>query len=225
MKKINKIFVIGLNKAGTTSLTKALKILGLNACQHKIKYKKISEIIKENLKNKKRLFKEIEEYDAYTDFFMDLRNPDLKIIIKKIDKEYPNSKFIFLTRNKKEWIVSSIKHNKRWNGSNPNKKKRNVENERLYEESYNRINSLIKEFNKRKDFLVMDIPRGDGWEKLCPFLGKKISKKNFPHLNKSPNRIRKIFGKIKCKLKFSGTNIFLILTRLSKTPKPPKKHF
>ena len=31
--------------------------------------------------------------------------------------------------------------------------------------------------------LVMDIIAGDGWDKLCPFLGKPVPEAAFPHRN------------------------------------------
>jgi hypothetical protein len=33
------------------------------------------------------------------------------------------------------------------------------------------------------DLLEMNILEGDGWEKLCPFLGIPVSSEPFPHLN------------------------------------------
>ena len=35
------------------------------------------------------------------------------------------------------------------------------------------------------DLLIMEIPSGDGWKKLCPFLGKPIPPAPFPQLNKA----------------------------------------
>jgi hypothetical protein len=34
--------------------------------------------------------------------------------------------------------------------------------------------------------LVMNIIEGDGWDKLCPFLGTKIPSLPFPHENPTP---------------------------------------
>jgi len=39
-----------------------------------------------------------------------------------------------------------------------------------------------------KDLLVIDIPAGDGWEKLCPFLGVPIPNQSFPKKNQTPNK-------------------------------------
>jgi hypothetical protein len=33
--------------------------------------------------------------------------------------------------------------------------------------------------------LVFDLPRGDGWEELCAFLGHPIPDEPFPHANRA----------------------------------------
>jgi hypothetical protein len=38
------------------------------------------------------------------------------------------------------------------------------------------------------DLLIMDICGGDGWEKLCPFLGVPVPSVPFPDLNKGKNK-------------------------------------
>ena len=42
--------------------------------------------------------------------------------------------------------------------------------------------------NRAEDFLIINIIEGEGWEKLCPFLKKKIPNKEFPHLNITKNK-------------------------------------
>ena len=48
---------------------------------------------------------------------------------------------------------------------------------------------VFEYFNDREeDFLAMDITRGDGWQKLCAFLGKPTPSVPFPHANKAQDR-------------------------------------
>ncbi|QEF99647.1 hypothetical protein Mal15_37130 [Stieleria maiorica] len=43
--------------------------------------------------------------------------------------------------------------------------------------------NVLKYFeNRPDDLLVINIFEGDGWEKLCPFLGKQIPDVEFPHV-------------------------------------------
>jgi hypothetical protein len=46
----------------------------------------------------------------------------------------------------------------------------------------------VKEYfrDRPDDLLVMNICAGEGWEKLCPFLGLAIPKVKFPHEFKTP---------------------------------------
>ncbi len=67
-------------------------------------------------------------------------------------------------------------------------------NEKIYLKRYNDHNKEVVEYFKDRpnDFLIMDFSNGDGWEKLCPFLGCDIPKIDFPHVNKAGNRKWKI---------------------------------
>ena len=37
--------------------------------------------------------------------------------------------------------------------------------------------------NRPADLLVLDVVGGDGWDRLCPFLGLEPPARPFPHLN------------------------------------------
>jgi hypothetical protein len=52
------------------------------------------------------------------------------------------------------------------------------------EEIENRNKEIIDYFKfDNTKLLVMDIIKGDGWEKLCKFLDKPIPNRPFPHKN------------------------------------------
>ena len=59
-------------------------------------------------------------------------------------------------------------------------------NERLYPKRYNEHKSHIRDYfaSRTSDLLILNFPRGDGWKKLCLFLGHKEPKDPFPHVNK-----------------------------------------
>ena len=40
-------------------------------------------------------------------------------------------------------------------------------------------------FEGRQDLLVLRIAAGDGWERLCPFLGEPVPDEPFPHRHRS----------------------------------------
>jgi len=54
--------------------------------------------------------------------------------------------------------------------------------EYLHRKKYERHNASVKHEIPEDRLLVMNILDGDGWEKLCPFLGVDIPPVDFPHL-------------------------------------------
>lgn len=179
MKYKNKIFCIGPNKTATTSLHLAFKMLGLSSVHHVNHNGKIGLIMEDNINAGRKPLEGVDEYDAYSDFTWNMEN------IKILENEYPSSLFIFTTRDTNEWLKSRINHDRVWNENNPDKKPRTIDGKKLKDwyESYHK--EIRSHFKGREDYLEMNIPKGDGWEKLCPFLGLPIPDKPFPHDNKN----------------------------------------
>lgn len=92
-----KIFCIGFNKTGTTSLHSLFKSCGLEST-HNTEWCHYSHAKKG---------KEYFENECYSD-------GELSNFIK-LEKWFPNSLFILNTRNKKEWLYSRVKHVMRHN--------------------------------------------------------------------------------------------------------------
>lgn len=188
MKK--KIFCIGLNKTGTLSLHEAFKILGIKSVHYTDDDgNDIKNIIKDNYLEGCDILKGLEKYEAISDW--DLR-PYSHLVFKEFDKQYPNSKFILNTRDLKAWLNSREKHVKR----NQKLKSENPEEDikwlkvnrpawkKQFELHYNEVYKYFK--GRENDLLVFDVTKGDGWKKLCPFLGLSIPAVPFPENNISP---------------------------------------
>ena len=170
-----KIFCIGFAKTGTTSLSVALMHLGYNVKGtigiHDIN---ISKIIY------KLIDKTVPLYDAFQD------NP-WPIVYEYLDKNY-DGMFILTMRDEKGWIKSLLNHCgknetpfRKWiyGYANP------IGHEQVYIDRYNKHNKEVREYFKGKsNFLELNIINGEGWEKLCPFLGYEIKNIKFPHENK-----------------------------------------
>lgn len=173
---MNKIFGIGCHKTGTSSLSRALNILGIKSSH----WSHHTELFNGILKNKFK-FKLLEEYDAVTDF-------PIPVIYKELDKEYPKSKFILTVRDPEDWFKSVLNYIR----------KRCLSPEEALFYGANKINKKIflKKFlahnkqvlnyfkNRPNDLLVINICEGEGWKKLCGFLDKNIPSKSYPHVNK-----------------------------------------
>lgn len=185
-----KIFGIGLNKTGTSSLQEAFQILGLRSVHWKGEDGiNIKTQIESNFLNKVGILDGLAEFDAYLDWDRDTTSHQVFI---EFDKQYPNSKFILTSRDMNEWLDSREKHvrrNRKEMADNPD-----VGHEWLtidrenWEFHFKRHYSAVREYfkNREDDLLTMDITKGDGWEKLCPFLGMPIPERPFPNENAAP---------------------------------------
>ncbi len=60
-------------------------------------------------------------------------------------------------------------------------------NEEVYVKRFEQHNKEVIDYFKDRpnDLLVLDLAKGDGWEKLCSFLGADIPNVPFPHAHKA----------------------------------------
>ena len=176
-----KVFGIGFHKTATTSLAKALTILGYRVTgPNGGGDPEISQNVYD------MAYRLVEEFDAFQD------NP-WPIIYKELDEKFPGSKFILTLRPPEQWIKSIVKHfdsqstyMREWIYGVGYPKG----NEELYVATYEKHNKEVTEYFKDRpdDLLVFRITEGDGWEELCPFLHKPIPGTPFPHENPSAAR-------------------------------------
>lgn len=200
----NKIFCIGLNKTGTSSLHEAFQILGLKSV-HFIddEGNNIKDLILDNFLTKKDILHGLAAYNAISDWD---RPPHTFNIVKKFDEHYPGSKFIVNIRNCDDWLNSREKHvkrNQKLKKKYPNQNITWIEVNRRewkleYECHYKAIDKYFKD--RKEDVLYFDVTQGDGWEKLCPFLNLPIPSTSFPSENmqlKMKNMVKKTINKIR----------------------------
>ena len=170
---MNKVFGIGLSRTGTVSLTVALKILGYNI------------IHSPNQNIGRTLISFMNEWEGGTDSWV-------AFYYKKLDKAFPNSKFILTTRSLESWL-NSYGYFLSWF-----RPFEGVEivfqrylygdvkfNKETYTEAFIKHHKEVKEYFKDKpnDFLIMDFTKGDEWDKLCKFLNCRTPYYPFPHSN------------------------------------------
>lgn len=181
MNGINKVIGIGLPKTGTSSLAAALTNNGVptihfgNVECEEIYQKLPKGIYKYNV---------LERYKGITNAF--------DTVFPQIDKEYPNSVFIYTVRNKKEWMVSIEKHWERMM-NNPNADPMSMShhlitygsylfNKDRFSFVYDNHARLVKDFfkSRQNDLLTIDITKDRGYVyKICDFL-------NIPVINNVP---------------------------------------
>lgn len=196
-----KVFGIGLSRTGTSSLRRALQLLGYEKSLH---WKKNGKVLG---------WPEFFYADAATDIPCSVQFEVLYYTFEK-------SKFIYTVRDFESWQQSIKSHleskyrrefehpgelrkvrthdsfwarqGNRWRFHNA------IQGIRVHEalyaqydswkEAYHVFDRRVRHFFEDKpndEFLEMDIVGGDGWDVLCPFLGCDVPNQSFPHLNKA----------------------------------------
>lgn len=181
-KTPSKIFIIGLPRTGTTSLC-----AGLLALNYKVAHTAYT----------KHAFATAEVIADTPIFYA----------YQYLDKQYPNAKFIYLTRESKQWLPSISKLlNRMYNnvvsesgGFNPMIKEaytetfspfthQNINSDVFLHAKYQKHEQeVLSYFSERtEDLLTLNLSDENSWLDLCRFLeveDEDTLKSNFPHLN------------------------------------------
>lgn len=177
----NKVFCIGFGKSGTRTMGAALGVLGYRVGEQF--GVRDPDIGTHALGTALAL---ATEFDAF------IGNP-WTVLYRELDATFPGSRFILTVRPAERWIASAVSYfgdestpMRKWiygHGSP-------CGNEDAYLMRYRRhIRAVAAYFHGREeDFLVMELEAGDGWEKLCGFLGCPLPHVPFPHLNRGADR-------------------------------------
>jgi hypothetical protein len=206
-KKNNpKIFCVGFNKTGTTTIEATLKEFG-----YLMGNQKKGELLIKDYENKnfQVIFDFCESAEAFQDVPFSLPN-----MWHHLYNKFPNAKFILTIREEGDWLNSIIRfHSKLFSldGAKPKIEDLKSANYRYpgymydyyantfkiddtkqiygHEELlrvYNQHNSRIAEFFKeRNNLLIIDITKNGSYHKLCEFLGVQPRRNTFPHMNKT----------------------------------------
>jgi len=168
-----KVFGVGLSRTGTVSLTTALKRLGYRA-RH---YPNLFQVIELSKK-----------LDALTD-------TPVIVYMETLDRLWPDARFVLTVREEETWIASLRRHYakkpvsrimkwKLWN-------RRCVYGMNGFDEAHFRQVRVAHEARVRALFedrpgklLDLDVCGGEGYELLCPFLGRPAIDEAFPHQNR-----------------------------------------
>ena len=181
MSVTNKVFCIGFQKTGTTSLGEALEMLGFRVTGvFGTEDPDMSSYVVQHA------LKVAENYDAFQDF-------PWAVLYRELDVAFPESKFILTVRPEGEWMASVTKH-----FGCRSKPMRTwiygigypAGNEGIYLERYDRHNREVVEYFKDRpgDLLVLKLTEGEGWRELCGFLGCSVPSDEFPSSNTSKVR-------------------------------------
>lgn len=187
----SKIFGIGLNKTGTSTLGAAGAQLGLRCKTWD------TRVFESAIAHNERdlLWATIETHDLFEDF-------PYPLLYREIDARYPDSRFVLTTRrNAEDWLVSLKAHSMRARpGSLTNTLVYGYRyphgREAHFIDFYERHNADARAFFKTQPgkFLEICWEEEAGWERLCGFLGVAAPEGPLPKANaragKSVNPLR-----------------------------------
>jgi hypothetical protein len=192
-----KVFGIGLNKTGTTTLGRCGKLLGY-------RYKGCDRSLLEDLVKRKD-FTRTREVAQDFDLFEDWPWP---LFYKELDQMFPGSKFILTVRkDANAWLASLKKHSMR---TRPLRNCRKLayghhypaRHEAEFLACYRNHNDAVRAYfaDRKDDFLEICWEDGHGWDELCGFLGVEKPDVPIPHANKGagkrPKRVRLVLNRL-----------------------------
>ena len=201
-----KVFVIGSNKTGTTSLKVALKKLGLRIGNQLEAEKLLDDWAR-------RDFRRLVRYCHSADAFQDIPF-SLDYTFQAMDAAFPGSKFILSVRDDAtQWYRSLTRfHGKRrgldrpptaeelkadpyvwpgylWHASRLafGIDENSVWDEEIYKRAYLKHIDIVLDYFKYRpnDLLVVNLADPESMKKLCVFLNVPISQESMPKMNVS----------------------------------------
>jgi hypothetical protein len=194
-----KVIGAGLSRTGTLSLHHALEALGLR-CIH-FDDKRLNDIVEGANQNPD--FRRYDDVDAVADL-------PAAFFYRELMQVYPECKVVLTIRDADAWWRSISAHFslyavreprlrhyigrkfgiKAWQEGDYHLFRRRLRHlaygaeqpsEFLYKKRFREHNEQVKAVVPPERLLVMDVSAGDGWNKLCPFLGLPVRSEPFPH--------------------------------------------
>jgi hypothetical protein len=175
-----KVFGVGMQRTGTTSMTRALQVLGYNSAHFPA----------ELWNNESAPV--LHRRDAFFD------NP-IPLLYQHLDRQCPGSKFILTIRDEDSWLDSckflftekreeyGFDESARIQEMHHALYGQNHFSEEVFREVYRSHNREVKEYfsDRPDDLLILDIAQDDKWKPICSFLGVEPPDEPFPHSHSS----------------------------------------
>ncbi len=180
--KSRKVFCLGFQKTGTSSLGKALEELGYSvAGYHPFRdLADKTDVTWEAISS--RACRIMEDHDAAQD-------TPWPLLYRTLDAAFSGARFVHITRDPDAWINSAVKDF----GRHPNAIHNLIYgcpypggNEKTWVDRYLRHNAEVKAYfaDRPDDFISLDLNKGEvNWQNLCGFLGEPVPDATWPHAN------------------------------------------
>jgi Sulfotransferase domain len=187
---MSKIFIIGTQRTGTTSLGDALALLGHKVTGHMVQGFRDDLIQLQRHRSYELLYDYVRRSDCTV--FREAPWSTLPFCLT-LYEEFPGSQFILTLRDEQSWLPS----HQAWLGplnmsgfyevcDQPRYNPRHALWEKRIHEAM-----ILQHFGGRNNLLVMNIcDKHDGWDVLCPFLGISVPPIPFPATNRAKGYAR-----------------------------------
>lgn len=183
-----KVFGIGLNKTGTTTLAVCLQHFGF---RHATSNLELTECVARG--DLKPVFAYADRHDSFEDW-------PWPLIYRDLDARYPGSKFVLTTRRDPDTWLRSLKNHAVLTG--PTRFREiaygfampdGYEAEHLAR--YEQHNQAVRDYfrDRSGDLLEVCWETGDGWKELCSFLSLEAPDLPLPHTNRSADKRGRLF--------------------------------
>jgi hypothetical protein len=176
-----KVFCIGWQKTGTTTLMECLRELGMRISMHPTGGVKRRDLVREVLTGRyEQAIASARKKDAH-------RNWPWPLMYEVLDETFPDSKFILSLRSN-EGFVRSLTQSKGSGFGRTDwliyKVATPIGNEETCLKMFAEHNARVMRYfrNRPQDLLVLDFEKSARWEEICEFLDKPVPLKPFPHL-------------------------------------------
>ena len=196
-----KVICAGLMKTGTSTLTKALEVLGYNVYHYASEHFNLQEWLDsfetDHLPNFNEIFKDVDAVNDHPQAFW----------FEEITKAFPEAKVILTVRDSEEaWLKSCKEHFRIVNELpfymkilleiSPSRRKTrhyfhslhsaihggvNPEAGALYRAKYRQHNARVRAVIPSEKLLIYNVKQG--WKPLCEFLGCDVPSTQFPRAN------------------------------------------
>ena len=107
-----KIFIIGFNKTGTTSIDSFFQSYGFKTIHWKSGDRYLAQQIEVNVQRSDFILRGIDDFDVYSDFTFvsDDQAIEGNRYFRQLHSEFPSAFWILNTRSMQGWILSRLRH-------------------------------------------------------------------------------------------------------------------
>lgn len=181
MSKSVKVFGLGFQKSGTTSLGHILEELGYKTAGY-FQFRHLADNWDLSWDELRTIaLSAAEDWDAAKD-------TPWPLLYRDLDIRFPGSKFIHVTRSPESWIKSVVMdfggypnalHKLIYGSAFP------VGNEQAWLDRYMRHNQDVADYfrNRPEDYLHIRLEEGISFDVICPFLNESLIKRGNPKAN------------------------------------------